>query len=75
MLFRSPRKPFIAIMGGAKVGDKIKVMENLLKKVDAMACDCSARTGIAVRASPMMRAHSSTGAPKNRKGEMSRRRA
>ena len=31
-----PRKPFIAIMGGAKVGDKIKVMENLLKKVDVL---------------------------------------
>lgn len=31
-----PRKPFIAIMGGAKVEDKIKVMENLLKKVDVL---------------------------------------
>ncbi len=31
-----PRRPFVAIMGGAKVGDKIPVIENLLKKVDTL---------------------------------------
>jgi len=31
-----PKRPFVAIMGGAKVVDKIPVIENLLKSVDTL---------------------------------------
>ena len=32
----APRHPFVAIMGGAKVSDKIEVITNLLSKVDTL---------------------------------------
>ncbi len=35
-LLKAPDKPYVAVLGGAKVSDKIKVIENLLPKLDAL---------------------------------------
>jgi len=35
-LMESPARPFAAILGGAKVSDKIKVIDNLLSRVDML---------------------------------------
>lgn len=34
MLMGAPQKPFVAIMGGAKVSDKINVIENMIESID-----------------------------------------
>src|SRR5439155_3733110 len=35
-LLKNAEKPYVAVLGGAKVSDKIKVIENLLSRVDVL---------------------------------------
>jgi phosphoglycerate kinase len=35
-VLRTPAKPFVAVLGGAKVSDKIKVIQNLMSKADSI---------------------------------------
>lgn len=35
-VLNSPAKPFVAVVGGAKVADKIKIIEELLRSVDSL---------------------------------------
>ena len=35
-MIENPERPFVAVLGGAKVSDKINVINNLLDKVDTL---------------------------------------
>ena len=67
-MLHDPARPFVAVLGGAKVADKIPVLTNLVEKVNAviigggMAYTFLRARGIAVGAS-RCRARGWTGRP------------
>ena len=58
-LLENPARPFVAVMGGAKVSDKLGVIQNILHKVDVlligggMAANFLKAQGLDVGASPV----------------------
>ena len=57
-LLDGPRRPFVAIVGGAKVSDKLRVVEHLVGKVDALILGGGmATTFLKAEGSPVGRSH------------------
>ncbi len=55
-LLSSPARPYVAVLGGAKVSDKIDVIEALLQRVDTLLIGgAMANTFLAARGKPMGR--------------------